>query len=82
MQDVVTVSDPLPTWAAAPEEWLSVMFANQKSAWEAAGQWFVAVPGGVQPCAFHAGADFTDPLSYTNPDGSYGDGSFPPPPEA
>lgn len=80
MQDVVTASSPLPEWAATPEEWLAVMFANQKPAWEAAAQWFVAIPDGVQPCAFHTGGDFTDPLSYMNPDGSYGDGSFPPPP--
>lgn len=80
MTDVVTISDPLPEWAPDAASWLDTMFGNMATnslgtGWKQTGQWFVPVPDGVQPGAFHNGADFSDPLSYTNPDGTYGDGS-------
>jgi hypothetical protein len=59
------------------EELLSKLFAPNKESWVNAGQWFVEVTGGVQDGAVHTGTDFSDPVSYLNPDGSDGNGNFP-----
>ena len=74
MIDVVDLPETLPVWAEDADAWLSRMYQNQKAGWLAAGEWFVAVPNGVRPCAVHTGSDYTDPLSYLNPDGTGGDG--------
>lgn len=74
MTDVVEMPPALPAWAENDEAWLSKMYENQKDGWVTAGQWFVRVPDAVQSGAVHTGADFDDPLSYLNPDGTNGDG--------
>lgn len=74
MIDVVELPQQLPSWGSTPEAFLTKMYENQRAAWMQASQWFVQVPDGVQPCAVHTGSDFEDPLSYSNPDGTAGDG--------
>lgn len=74
--DVVdtAVFDPRPSWGKTDDALLTGMFKPNKAAWAAAGQWFVAVPAGVQAGAIHVGSDYGAASSYTNPDGTDGDG--------
>lgn len=83
MLDVIdtAIYSPRPEWGQTDDGLLSKIFAPEKAKWVAAGTWFVTVPNGVQPGARFAGKDYLDAASYLNPDGSNGNGEFPPPPE-
>lgn len=74
--DVINAADyePRPDWWTNDSVALDKIFAPNKAAWVAAGQWFVQVLRGVQDSAVHTGNDFSDPLSYVNPDGTDGNG--------
>lgn len=64
MIDVIDTSnfEPRPEWGQTDEALLDKIFEHQKDEWAAAGQWFVAVPETVEPCAFDNGdGTFTNP---------------------
>lgn len=81
MYDVIDTDDfnPKPAWWTSDAAAFDRMFAPNAEAWKAAGQWFVEVPPRVQDGAVHAGNDYMDKASYTNPDGTTAED--PPPPE-
>ena len=64
-----------PTWGQTDADLLDSIFENNKAAWVATGQWFVAAPNGVQNGAMHTGADFSDPRSHVNSDNTDGNGN-------
>ena len=76
ISDVLNTDDyePKPGWWVSDEAALDKMFAPNKDAWVAAGEWFVQVPGGVQNGATYTGNDYMDPANYLNPDGTNGNG--------
>lgn len=68
---------PRPSWGQTDADLLSKVFEPNKAAWEAAGQWFVTVPAGVQNGAVYNGLGYDDPKNYSNPDGRLADGTVP-----
>lgn len=73
--------NPKPAWFTDDASFLERLYSPELVAqWKAVDQWFVTVPGGVQAGARFSGNDHSDVSAYLNPDGSNGNGEFPPPP--
>lgn len=50
--------NPKPAWFSGDESMLSRIFSHQETEWRAKGEWFIPVPGHVEPYAYKTGQNY------------------------